>query len=541
MKLSVGTKIAVCSGLALVALVSLGLLAFKNITEVDQRTILVSRSHELVEALDDIQLGVMEAETAELTFMIEGMPRFLEAYYAAMGRDGQSGSVQTDLESARTLAQNNPAVQGDLQQLEILLQARRGQMDQLIATRSAGGFEPARKLLLVQGDSAKASLKTHLQRIKVGEEASLKTRLDDQGASVENTKKAILYSVPFCVAIIGLASWLLGRDIARPLRELALAAQRVAKGELNFHVEGDKRSDEVGILARAFNGQIAALQQVMQDLNHAVQVIGSSATEMAASSVQMAASSSQTSAAVVQTSATVSEVRQTAEISSQEAKLVAERARSAAEAANQGRFATDAAGEGMAHIREQMEAISRSMMRLSEQSQAISEIISSVDDLTQQSNLLAVNAAIEAAKAGERGKGFGVVAQEVRSLADQSRQATAQVRSILSDVQKATAAAVLTTEQGTKSVEHGLLQFHQAGHAIRVLDESVADAAQSAGQIAMSSREQLVGMEQLAQAIESIKQASQQNVDSARQMEDSARELNRLGQGLQKQVAFYQV
>ena len=98
---------------------------------------------------------------------------------------------------------------------------------------------------------------------------------------------------------------------------------------------------------------------------------------------------------------------------------------------------------GMNQIRRQMEAIASSMMRLSEQSQTIGQIIATVDDLAAQSNLLAVNAAIEAAKAGEHGKGFGVVAQEVKSLAEQSRQATNQVRTILSDIQKATAAAVI--------------------------------------------------------------------------------------------------
>src|SRR4028119_1286641 len=107
----------------------------------------------------------------------------------------------------------------------------------------------------------------------------------------------------------------------------------------------------------------------------------------------------------------------------------------------------------MQRIREQMEAIGESMMRLSEQSQAIGAIIATVDDLAQQSNLLAVNAAIEAAKAGEQGKGFAVVAQEVKSLADQSKQATTQVRTILNDIQKATGAAVMATEQGSKAVE----------------------------------------------------------------------------------------
>src|SRR6202040_2836592 len=113
---------------------------------------------------------------------------------------------------------------------------------------------------------------------------------------------------------------------------------------------------------------------------------------------------------------------------------------------------------------------------LSEQSQTIGQIIAPVEDLAAQSNLLAVNAAIEAAKAGEYGRGFGVVAQEVKSLAEQSRQATNQVRTILSDIQKATTTAVLATEQGTKAVEVGARQTEVAGESIQALTASVGDA-----------------------------------------------------------------
>ena len=122
----------------------------------------------------------------------------------------------------------------------------------------------------------------------------------------------------------------------------------------------------------------------------------------------------------------------------------------------------------MNHIREQMESIADSVVRLSEQGQAISEIIATVNDIAEESNLLAVNAAIEATRAGEFGKGFAVVAQEVKSLAEQSRQATAQVRTILMEVQKATSAAVMATEQGIQ----GRGRRGQAGHRRGGVDSS---------------------------------------------------------------------
>ena len=168
--------------------------------------------------------------------------------------------------------------------------------------------------------------------------------------------------------------------------------------------------------------------------------------------------------------------------------------------------------EGINHIKGLMETVAESVVMLSEQTQAIGEIITVVNDLAQQSNLLAVNAAIEASKAGEHGKGFAVVAQEIKSLADQSKQATEQVRTILGDIQKATGKSVLAAEQVSKAVEGGVKQTTESGESIRKLAESISEAAQAAEQIAVSSQQQLAGMEQVAIAMENIKQATQQNV-----------------------------
>src|SRR3970282_14023 len=169
---------------------------------------------------------------------------------------------------------------------------------------------------------------------------------------------------------------------------------------------------------------------------------------------------------------------------------------------------------------------------LSEQSQTIGQIMASVEDLAAQSNLLAVNASIEAAKAGEHGKGFAVVAQEVKSLAEQSKQATAQVRAILNDIQKATSAAVMATEQGSKAVASGVKQSADAGESTGLLRDTMAEAAQAATQIAASSQQQLVGMDQVALAMENIKQATTQNVTSTKQTEVAAQNLHELGQKL---------
>lgn len=277
-----------------------------------------------------------------------------------------------------------------------------------------------------------------------------------------------------------------------------------------------------GYLSRAITRQLG--ESVMQ--------LSASAAEILATTSQVASGAAETATAVSETTATVEEVKQTAQVASQKAKYVSESAQRVTQVSAAGRKSVDDTISGMQRIRDQMQSIAESIVRLNEQSQAIGEIISTVSDLAEQSNLLAVNAAIEAARAGEQGKGFAVVAQEVRSLAEQSKQGTAQVRGILGEIQKATSAAVLATEQGSKAVETGVQRSAEAGESIRQLADSVTEAAQAAIQIAASSQQQMIGMDQVAIAMENIKQASAQNVSGTKQAETAAQGLHELGSRL---------
>src|SRR6266571_582564 len=184
-----------------------------------------------------------------------------------------------------------------------------------------------------------------------------------------------------------------------------------------------------------------------------------------------------------------------------------------------------------------MAALAERIIGLSEQGQAIGEIIATVNELGDQSNLLAVNAAIEAAKAGEAGKGFAVVAAEVKALAEQSKQATTQVRGILGEIQRATQAAVIATEQGVKAADAGEKVAQGAGESIRILAQSVHEASQVAQQILVSTQQQVVGIDQIAIAIENIQHVSTQNMVATRQVERAAQDLNELSQQLQALVA----
>lgn len=332
----------------------------------------------------------------------------------------------------------------------------------------------------------------------------------------------------------------LTRALTRPIRKGVEFANRMAGGNFSQRLEVDQR-DEIGTLASALNTVVDNLQGQIRDLRGAANVLASSASEISASVTQVTSGAQETATAVTQTTATVEEVKQGAHLTSQKAKAVAENAQQGLQMAQAGQKAAETAAEGMARIREQMDYIAATIVKLGEQSQAIGEITATVDDIAEQSNLLAVNAAVEAAKAGEHGRGFAVVAQEIKSLAEQSKQATRQVRGILNDIQKATSAAVMATDRGSKAVDQGTQESTRAGEAILALSASFTDAAQSAGQIAASTQEQLTGMDQVAMAMESIKEASQQNVTSMKQLELAAQTLKDIGLKFTESVSRYTV
>jgi len=284
----------------------------------------------------------------------------------------------------------------------------------------------------------------------------------------------------------------------------------------------------------------ADLSKVLDEVKETINILVSSSSEILAATTQVATGTAETATAISETSATVEEVQQSSRQSSQKAKNVADSAQRVVQVFQNGQKAMEETISGMNKIREQMDSISQTIVRLSEQSQSIGGIIASVTDIADQSNLLAVNAAIEAAKAGDQGKGFAVVAQEIKNLAGQSKQATLQVRNILNDIQKVTGAAVMATEQGSKAVETGLKQSVQAGEAIRILAESSNEAVQAATQIVVSSQQQVVGMDQIGVAMQNINQAGTETAVSMVQAEKSAKSLYDLGQKLKTMIEKFQ-
>jgi methyl-accepting chemotaxis protein len=283
------------------------------------------------------------------------------------------------------------------------------------------------------------------------------------------------------------------------------------------------------------------VQKISAEIKSGLNIIGTSTNEILTTVNEVFTGATETASAVSETTTTIGEIRQTALVATQRAQTVLESSQHASEAAENGKESVRQTIAGMNHINEQMNQIARSVIKLSDQNRSIGEITATVTDIAEQSNLLAVNAAIEAAKAGEHGRGFSVVAQEIRSLAEQSKQATLQVKEILSEIQKSINLAVMSTEQGSKAVEQGNNLALKSGEMIDVLAESVNEAVQSVMQISISSQQQMAGIDQIVPAMDNIKLASKQNVVGTRQTQNVAQTLNELGQNLKKVIEKYQI
>lgn len=368
-------------------------------------------------------------------------------------------------------------------------------------------------------------------------------RIDQNAKMGRSISSAIILIIIFSILSIILGSFfaiIIARFVSLPIIKITRISKLLADGDLTPQVDINQK-DEIGELADSFKVMQKSLRKQILEITEGVNVLFSSSSEIMATISQLASGSAETATSVSETTSTIEEVKQTAKVSNTKATEVAESAQKIALISQDGKKSVQETIEGMNKIKQQMESIAAIVVRLSEQGQSIGEIATSVNDLAEQSNLLAVNAAIEAAKAGEHGKGFAVVAQEIKNLAGRSKESTAQIRNILGDIQKAISSAVMATEQGGKVIDEGLELSSTATEVITTLAASVEQSAQANIQIAASSQQQVVGMEQITAAMESIKEASVQTAASTKQSEESVTELHKLGEKLQDILKQYKL
>ncbi|MEL6270181.1 MAG: methyl-accepting chemotaxis protein [Chloroflexota bacterium] len=324
--------------------------------------------------------------------------------------------------------------------------------------------------------------------------------------------------------------WLNFRNLERMLNVYVEQIERAAAGDMRVRLEipQSEQTNEDRLLVRlggSVNRFMDRMHGMVQEVQFALQQLESDTEAILDAAEKQILSANEQDAVVTETTATVNEVRATVTETAERASGVAETAQNAADISRRGDEAVAATISGMDVIRRRVEDIADNILVLSEHTQQIGEIIATVNNLADQSRMLALNASVEAARAGEEGKGFAVVAMEVRNLADQNRDATVQVREILGEIQRATNGAVMVTEEGSKGVDEGQQLVNRAGESIRELAKAIEEAAFAAMQIAASTREQTIGVDQLTGAMRTIKHATAEAITSTMQVETSANRL----------------
>jgi methyl-accepting chemotaxis protein len=326
--------------------------------------------------------------------------------------------------------------------------------------------------------------------------------------------------------------------VVEPLNMAAEYVERITLGEIPEPIV-EKYNGDFELLKNNLNRLSENLRIMLLGMTESANNLISSAAEILAATTQQASGASEQSAAISQTTTTVSEVKAITEQASMRIQEVANASQRTVETARTGQRSLQETIDSMTMIKERVEGIAENILALSDQTQQIGDIIATVNEIAAQSNMLALNASVEAARAGEHGKGFAVVAMEVRNLAEQSRQATAQVKAILSEIQKATNSTVMATEEGTKGVERGVQLSTQAREAIEQLSAVINESAQIATQVVAGGHQQQTGVEQIALAMQNINQATVQNLASTRQAEKSAQNLNDLARKMNETVSQY--
>lgn len=280
------------------------------------------------------------------------------------------------------------------------------------------------------------------------------------------------------------------------------------------------------VLTRVLAGQIGS----------AVGLVQSSSSELQAAASQQATGAKEQATAMNEISTTISELLATSRQIADGARRVAQIAEQTAVAARAGEATVDNGHEAVAGIRRQVDLIVGNMLELGKKSQHIGAVLDIVSELAEQTNILAINATIEAAGAGETGKRFAVVADEIRKLADRVGGSTKEIRGLIDDIRSAVNTTVMTTESGSKAVDTGSKQFSEVAASFKQIAALVSTTTDAAREIELSTKQQTTAVEQVNIAIANVAQATRETEASSGQTLQTASELSGLSRALLRLV-----
>ena len=479
---SFGRKIAAGFAVSSALLIGIGLVAYRSLDSLVTTAASVTHTYQVKDKMAAVLSSLTDAETGQRGYIITGDEAFLAPYKEALS------SVANRIKELRNLTLDNPDQQRRLDQVESLQASKFAELKQTIDVRKNGGLEPAAKIVSGgEGKKIMDDIRSVFEQMDLNENDLLAKRATDAQATASRAKSTIIYGTLFCLAFVIFA----------------------------------------GVyITRSLTSQIGA----------AVGHVQSSSTELQAASSQQASGAREQATAMAEITTTISELAATSRQIAESAQRVAQIAEQTATAGRGGDITVERGQESIAGIRRQVDLVVKHMLDLGRKSQEIGAVLDIVSELAEQTNILAINATIEATGAGEAGRRFAVVADEIRKLADRMANSTKQIRTQIEDVRSAVNTTVMATESGAKAVEAGARQFAEVAVSFKQIAGLVATTTDAAREIERSTKQQVTAAEQVRVAVTDVAQATREAEATSSQTLQTASQLSGLSLDLRRLI-----
>lgn len=478
-----GRKIALGFALAALALVAMAVTGYRATQRMIDSDALVAHTHVVQKNIADLLTRTVDAETGERGYAITGDEEFLEPYRLALPE------IDREYRDLRVLTADNPMQQQRLDVVRGQLDKRLAELANVIEARRTAGADAATKLVSSgHGRAMMVEIRRTLGEMDAEEGRLLELRARAQADTTETTTAILLWGSLTALIVIALIGLLIARSLSR----------------------------QVG----------SAVQQVQ-----------SSSAELQAAANQQVSGASEQATAMSEISTTITELLATSRQIAESAQRVSQIATQTAMAARMGDATVVKGNEASATVRRQVDQIVTHMLELGKRSQQVGSVLDLVGELAEQTNILAINATIEAAGAGEAGRRFGVVADEIRKLADRVQGSTKDIRAMVDDVRGAVNTTVMATEAGSKAVDSGAAQVQEMATAFRQIASLIVTATDAAREIELSTKQQTTAVEQVNIAISNVAQAARETEASATQTLQTSAQLTMLSSDLLKIVS----